>query len=70
MGCNIVRPSDSTNYLEFLKLLRKKLGPKARLSAAVPVQGFTGPDGEALKDHSGFAKLLDYITIMVCYQSK
>ncbi|KAH9817266.1 family 18 glycoside hydrolase [Melampsora americana] len=64
MGCNLIKDTDSSNLLEFLKLLRTKLGPSFRLSAAVPVQGFNGPDGEPLQDHSAFGKVLDYITVM------
>ncbi|KAG0146201.1 hypothetical protein CROQUDRAFT_44730 [Cronartium quercuum f. sp. fusiforme G11] len=64
MGCNVIKQADSANLLAFLERLRMKLGPSARLSAAVPVQGFDGPDGQPLKDHSAFGKVLDYITIM------
>ncbi|POW04341.1 hypothetical protein PSHT_11236 [Puccinia striiformis] len=44
--------------------LREVLGPKARISAAVSVHGFMGPDGSYLIDHKPYAEVLDFITIM------
>ncbi|MBW0507677.1 hypothetical protein O181_047392 [Austropuccinia psidii MF-1] len=61
---NILSKDDSENLLKFLRLLRKTLGPKARLSAAVSVHGFMGPDNNYLKDHKAYAEVLDFITIM------
>jgi hypothetical protein len=55
---------DATNYLAFLAQLRKAVGSKL-LTAAVPILGFTGPDGSKLVDASGFAKYLDYLVVMV-----
>ncbi|KAH9822234.1 family 18 glycoside hydrolase [Melampsora americana] len=45
-------------------VLRNEVGPHSRISAAVSVHGFMGSDGEYLKDHKPYAKLLDFITIM------
>ncbi|MBW0461002.1 hypothetical protein O181_000717 [Austropuccinia psidii MF-1] len=61
---NILSKDDSENLLKFLQVLRKTLGPQARLSAAVSVHGFMGPDGNYLKDHKPYAEFLDFITIM------
>ncbi|KAH9463873.1 hypothetical protein Pst134EA_015953 [Puccinia striiformis f. sp. tritici] len=61
---NILSPNDAANYLQFLKTLREVLGPKARISAAVSVHGFMGPDGSYLIDHKPYAEVLDFITIM------
>ncbi|KNF02861.1 hypothetical protein PSTG_03810 [Puccinia striiformis f. sp. tritici PST-78] len=65
IGCNAMNKNDSENFLAFLKLLRAKLGPKFRLSAAVSVKGFMSPDGKTyLTDVSEFAKVLNFFTIM------
>ncbi|KAI7961447.1 hypothetical protein MJO28_001936 [Puccinia striiformis f. sp. tritici] len=65
IGCNAINKNDSENFLAFLKLLRAKLGPKFRLSAAVSVKGFMSPDGKTyLTDVSEFAKVLNFFTIM------
>ncbi|KAA1089431.1 hypothetical protein PGT21_018009 [Puccinia graminis f. sp. tritici] len=61
---NIISPSDTENFLKFLKILRKKFGHDYRISAAVSVKGFMGADGKYLKDTKAFSKVLDYITIM------
>ncbi|KAA1066568.1 hypothetical protein PGT21_033796 [Puccinia graminis f. sp. tritici] len=61
---NILSKDDSANYLKFLKTLRQVLGSKARISAAVAVHGFMGPDGKYLTDHKAYAEVLDFITIM------
>lgn len=61
---NIISKDDSANLLKFLGVLRAAVGPKARISAAVSVHGFMGPDGTYLKDHKAYAEYFDYITIM------
>ncbi|KAG0149598.1 hypothetical protein CROQUDRAFT_39529 [Cronartium quercuum f. sp. fusiforme G11] len=61
---NQISKDDSSNLLKFLSVLREEVGPTSRLSAAVAVHGFMGPDGEYLKDHKPYAKFLDFITIM------
>ncbi|PLW27468.1 hypothetical protein PCASD_19506 [Puccinia coronata f. sp. avenae] len=61
---NILSKDDSANFLKFIQTLRQLLGPKARLSAAVSVHGFMGPDGNYLTDHKAYAEVLDFITIM------
>ncbi|KAH9824738.1 family 18 glycoside hydrolase [Melampsora americana] len=60
---NIISKDDSANLLKFLTALRASIGSK-RLTAAVSVHGFMGPDGQYLKDHKEYAKLFDFITIM------
>ncbi|KAI8456998.1 glycoside hydrolase superfamily, partial [Phakopsora pachyrhizi] len=61
---NQISKDDSSNFLKFLSILRQILGPKARLSAAVSVKGFSGPDGQYLTDLKDFGEVLDFITIM------
>jgi chitinase len=56
---------DTAHFLSFLQELRQHpLGKNLILSAATATVPFTGPDGNPLSDASGFAKVLDYITIM------
>jgi len=50
--------------LEFLKLLRQKLPPTAKISAAVQDAPFAGPDGRPIKDATAFAELVDCILLM------
>jgi chitinase len=65
IGCNVVSPDDSANFLTFLQELRQdETGSKLYLSAAVGITPFAGSDGEPLTDVSGFAKYLDHIAIM------
>ncbi|KDQ64625.1 glycoside hydrolase family 18 protein [Jaapia argillacea MUCL 33604] len=61
---NIVSPSDTNNFYLFLVLLRQQLPPTARISAATQVVPFSGSDGDAIKDASSFAAVLDWILIM------
>ncbi|KAG0709756.1 glycoside hydrolase superfamily [Suillus ampliporus] len=55
---------DSDNMLQFLRLLRQTLPGNAKLSAAVQDTPFAGPDGQPIKDASGFAQTMDWITLM------
>jgi chitinase len=64
IGCNKRSKMDTTNYLAFLAQLRKAVGSKL-LTAAVPILGFTGPDGAPLADASAFAQYFDFLIIMV-----
>ncbi|GAA6041633.1 hypothetical protein JCM8097_007781 [Rhodosporidiobolus ruineniae] len=63
-GSNIISPQDSANFLLFLQTLRSVAGENARLSMAANVAGLYGADGTPLTDMSGFAAVLDYVTIM------
>ncbi|KAK7060515.1 hypothetical protein VNI00_001280 [Paramarasmius palmivorus] len=63
-GGNQVSPSDSGNFLEFLKVLRGVLPPTAVITAAVTTSPFTGPDGQPMKDVSTFVPWLNWITLM------
>lgn len=65
IGCNVVSPQDTTNYLAFLQLLRKDpVGKNLIISAATSLLPWKGPNGNPLTDVSGFAKVFDYISIM------
>ncbi|KAF5353735.1 hypothetical protein D9758_008619 [Tetrapyrgos nigripes] len=65
IGCNIVNPNDTANYIKFLKLLRQDpVGAKLDLSAAVPVTPYNDASGKPYTDMSEFAQYLDHIMIM------
>ncbi|KAF8134415.1 chitinase [Boletus edulis] len=65
IGCNIINANDTQNFLYFLQELRKDpVGARITLSAAVSITPFTNASGQPSTDVSGFAEVLDYITIM------
>jgi len=62
IGCNIISPQDSANFLQFLRQLRQDpIGKNLYLSAAVGITPFMGPDGTPMEDVSAFAEQLDHI---------
>ncbi|KAG2077302.1 glycoside hydrolase family 18 protein [Suillus decipiens] len=61
---NTESPSDEENMLEFLKLLRLKLPPGAKISAAVQNTPFAGRDGQPIKDASDFGNIVDWVLLM------
>lgn len=64
-GQNVVSPTDTSNFLAFLQEFRKTpVGKKLILAASVPILPFRDAQGNPSKNVSGFAKILDYITIM------
>jgi GH18 family chitinase len=63
IGDNVVSLQDSANFLLFLQTLRSVAGVDARLSMAANVAGIVGADGNYLRDLSGFAAALDYLTV-------
>ncbi|GAA5899071.1 hypothetical protein JCM6882_004609 [Rhodosporidiobolus microsporus] len=63
-GSNIVSPDDTANFLLFVQTLRSIAGPDVRLAMAVSVGGMYGADGQRVTDLSGFAAVMDYVTIM------
>lgn len=65
MEGNAFSADDTSHFLEFLTSLRQQLGQSYRLSAAVSMNGFMGPDGQYMSDTRAFSEVLDYITIMV-----
>ncbi|KAG2356579.1 glycoside hydrolase superfamily [Suillus spraguei] len=65
VGCNKISVDDTSNYLQFLQELRKNTaGANLKLSAAVSLEPFTDASGKPSADVSGFAQVLDYITLM------
>lgn len=65
IGCNVVTPQDTTNFLEFLQELRQDpVGKNLILTAATSIFPWKDASGAQLKDVSGFAKTLDWIAIM------
>ncbi|KIJ18459.1 chitinase [Paxillus involutus ATCC 200175] len=65
IGCNLISADDTKNYLSFLQELRKDpVGIKLTISAATSVLPFVDAAGKHSTDVTGFAKVLDYISIM------
>ncbi|KAL0958061.1 hypothetical protein HGRIS_000239 [Hohenbuehelia grisea] len=65
IGCNIISPQDSANFLLFLQEFREDpVGKNLTVSVAVGLAPFMGPDGTPMTDVSAFAKVLDHIAIM------
>ncbi|TFK74291.1 glycoside hydrolase family 18 protein [Pluteus cervinus] len=65
IGCNVVDPNDTSNFLSFLQELRSSpIGSKLILTAATYVTPFADTTGQPSSDVSQFSKVLDYITIM------
>ncbi len=65
MGCNIISPEDTPNFLAFLKELRATpQGSSMTISAASSIVPFASQDGSPSTDVSGFADVLDYVAIM------
>ena len=62
IGCNVMSPNDSANFLLFLQELRQDpVGSTLIISAAVSMTPFTGSDGKPMSDVSAFADSLDWI---------
>lgn len=65
IGCNAFSPNDTSNFLTFLQELRADPdGKDLILSAATPVTPWKDVNGSPSTDVSGFAQVLDFITIM------
>ena len=64
IGCNVVTPQDSANFLAFIEELRKnEIGAKLILTAAV-VGPFYAPNGQPSTNVEGFARVLTWVAIM------
>ncbi|KAI3604579.1 glycoside hydrolase family 18 protein [Moniliophthora roreri] len=65
IGCNVISKEDTPNFLSFLQELRKDpVGSNLTLTAATSIQPWNNTDGVPSSDLSGFAQVLDFITIM------
>ena len=65
IGCNVISPDDTPNFLAFLQELRSQPGGKdITVTAATSIVPFAGADGSPSSDVSGFAGVFDYITLM------
>ena len=65
VGCNQNSPQDTPNFLQFLTELRATDVMKNKvMSAAAALTPFQGEDGTPSKDVSGFAKVLNHLSIM------
>jgi|ERR1700712_524332 len=61
---NIVSPEDTSNFLEFLKLLRKVLPVEAYITATSTDSTFLNSLGNPSVDVSAFAEVLDWVLLM------
>ena len=62
IGCNVMSPDDSKNFLSLLKKLRAHpVGSELILTAAVAITPFAGSDGSPMNDVSEFATVLNFI---------
>ncbi|KAK7683490.1 hypothetical protein QCA50_013324 [Cerrena zonata] len=65
IGCNEKSPQDTENYLQFLTELRATDVMQGKvMSAATSITPFFDSNGQPSSDVSGFAKVLDHISIM------
>ncbi|GAA6005012.1 hypothetical protein JCM10207_008478 [Rhodosporidiobolus poonsookiae] len=64
IGCNAISPSDASNFLAFLKVLRATIGTDALITAAVSTAGINGEDGKVMDSLAGFGDYLDYLNLM------
>ncbi|KAI0342497.1 glycoside hydrolase [Trametopsis cervina] len=65
MGCNIMSPEDTPNFLAFLKELRATPGGQnMTISAASSIVPFASQDGTPSTDVAEFANILDYVAVM------
>ncbi|KAI9460779.1 glycoside hydrolase family 18 protein [Boletus coccyginus] len=63
IGCNIVSPQDSANFLSFLQEMRQ-VASNLTLSAATSIKPWVDSTGTPLTDVSAYASVLDWIEIM------
>ena len=65
IGCNLINVDDTQNFLSFLQELRANpIGAELTLSATASIAPFHDASGNPSTDVSGFAEVLDYISIM------
>ncbi|KZT10234.1 glycoside hydrolase family 18 protein [Laetiporus sulphureus 93-53] len=68
VGCNVVSPSDTANFLSLLQYLSANASshgvPDLILTAAVGLQPWLGADGTPLTDVSAFAEVLSFVEMM------
>ncbi|KAL0575358.1 hypothetical protein V5O48_006609 [Marasmius crinis-equi] len=65
LGCNIISPNDTQNFILFLEELREHpVGKELSLSSAVSITPFNNATGSPSPDLSRFGKALDFVAIM------
>ncbi|KAF5353706.1 hypothetical protein D9758_008618 [Tetrapyrgos nigripes] len=65
LGCNVLNPDDTANFIAFLKELRQDpVGAKLDLSAAVSITPYVDASGNPSSDMSEFAQHLNTVMIM------
>ncbi|KII95055.1 glycoside hydrolase family 18 protein [Plicaturopsis crispa FD-325 SS-3] len=63
-GMNQVSPTDTPNFLAFLRLLRLVLPKGAKITAATQTSPFADANGNPIGNASQFGKVLDWILLM------
>lgn len=62
IGCNVISPNDSSNFLLLLQEMNTNNAfNNIKITAAVGMAPFAGPDGTPMSDVSAFAKVIDHI---------
>ncbi|KAK2466027.1 hypothetical protein APHAL10511_001669 [Amanita phalloides] len=65
IGCNVINPADSANFLAFIQELREDpVGAKLILTAATAIVPFYGANGSPSNNVASFACVLDWIAVM------
>ncbi|KAG5645440.1 hypothetical protein DXG03_006264 [Asterophora parasitica] len=64
IGCNVVSPNDTANFLSFLQELRQGLGTGVILTAATDTKPFPDASDAPSADIHALGEVLDYIIIM------
>ena len=65
IGCNLISPNDTSNFIEFLTELRQTdWACELILTAAAPLTPWVDATGNSITNASAFAELLDWIAIM------
>ncbi|KAF9041411.1 glycoside hydrolase family 18 protein [Panaeolus papilionaceus] len=65
IGCNVISADDSSNFLLLLQEMNTNNAfNNIKITAAVGMAPFAGPDGTPMSDVSAFAKVIDHISIM------
>ncbi|KAG8216471.1 glycoside hydrolase family 18 protein [Butyriboletus roseoflavus] len=63
IGCNIVSPQDSANFLSFMQEMRS-VAPNLTLSAATSIKPWLDSNGTPLTNVSAYGAVLDWIEVM------
>jgi len=64
VGCNLISPNDTANFLSFLRDLRTAVGQNFTITAAAGITPWLSEDKTPVTNVSAFAEVLDYVAIM------